>query len=52
MDGFEAHIGINHLGHFAFTGMLMDIVKSTKGLKRIVNVASAAHIFGHLGNNF
>eukprot|EP01039_Chlorochromonas_danica_P003842 gene3842-4196_t len=47
-DGFEAHIGINHLGHFALTGQLLDLVNRGEGLGRIVNVASHAHIFGNI----
>ncbi|MDB5396292.1 MAG: family NAD(P)-dependent oxidoreductase [Rhodospirillales bacterium] len=41
-DGFESHIGINHLGSFALTGLLLDRLTATKGA-RIVNTASTAH---------
>ena len=36
-DGFEMHFGVNHLGHFALTGLLLDRVK------RVVTVSSIAH---------
>lgn len=41
-DGFERHIGTNHLGHFALTGHLIDTLGSTPGA-RVVTVSSLAH---------
>lgn len=38
-DGFEIHFGTNHLGHFALTGRLMDLVLATPD-SRVVTVAS------------
>ena len=40
-DGFEQHIGTNHLGPFLLTELLIPSVITAKG--RIVNVASVAH---------
>jgi NAD(P)-dependent dehydrogenase (short-subunit alcohol dehydrogenase family) len=44
-DGFEMQIGTNHLGHFALTGQLLDILRATPSA-RVVNVSSGAHRAG------
>jgi len=46
-DGFELQFGTNHLGHFALTAQLMDVLKNTEN-SRVVNVSSGAHNFGNI----
>jgi NAD(P)-dependent dehydrogenase (short-subunit alcohol dehydrogenase family) len=41
-DGFELTLGINHLGHFALTGLLLDRLLATSG-SRVVTVSSIGH---------
>jgi NAD(P)-dependent dehydrogenase (short-subunit alcohol dehydrogenase family) len=46
-DGFELQFGTNHLGHFALTGRLLELLVKTDGA-RVVNVSSGAHKIGNL----
>lgn len=46
-DGFELQFGVNHLGHFALTGLLISKISSNPGA-RVVNVSSLAHRNGRI----
>jgi NAD(P)-dependent dehydrogenase (short-subunit alcohol dehydrogenase family) len=41
-DGFEMQFGTNHLGHFAFTGLLLDRLSPVAG-SRVVTISSIGH---------
>jgi NAD(P)-dependent dehydrogenase (short-subunit alcohol dehydrogenase family) len=45
-DGFELQLGTNHLGHFAFAGLIKNQIKD-----RLVVVSSFAHKMGSFGDN-
>jgi NAD(P)-dependent dehydrogenase (short-subunit alcohol dehydrogenase family) len=46
-DGFELQLGVNHLGHFAFTGLVLGAMLETPG-SRIVTVSSVSHRGGEV----
>jgi NAD(P)-dependent dehydrogenase (short-subunit alcohol dehydrogenase family) len=46
-DGFELQFGINHLGHFALTGLLIDRLAALPGA-RVVTVSSNNHAGGQI----
>lgn len=46
-DGFEGHLGINHLAHFLLTNLLLEPLKAAKGA-RVVVLSSAAMGFATL----
>ena len=50
-QGFEQQIGVNHLGHFFLTTLLMDKLKASPEA-RIVNLSSMAHTMGTNRLNF
>ena len=46
-DGFEAQFGVNHLGHFALTGLLLPTLEQTPD-SRIVIISSIGHRRGDI----
>ncbi len=47
VDGFEMQIGTNHLGHYALSGLLIEMLKTTQNA-RVVTVSSYAHAMGKI----
>jgi len=46
-QGFESQFGANHLGRFALTAQLIDLLNATPDA-RVVSVSSIAHRFGQI----
>ncbi|MFF4830304.1 oxidoreductase [Streptomyces sp. NPDC001315] len=47
VDGFETQFGVNHLGHFALTGLLLPALLATPGA-RVVTVSSMMHTLANI----
>ncbi|ELY78723.1 oxidoreductase [Natrinema gari] len=48
-DGFETQFGVNHLGHFALTGLLLESLATDEGdPARVVTVSSGVHERGEI----
>lgn len=47
VDGFELQFGINVLGHFALTGLLLPLLQAARGA-RVVSVSSVGHWAGRI----
>ncbi|WP_306321736.1 MULTISPECIES: oxidoreductase [unclassified Streptomyces] len=46
-DGFETQFGVNHLGHFALTGLLLSNLLAAPA-PRVVSVSSALHAMSNI----
>ena len=46
-DGFEMQLGVNHLAHFALTGLLLEVLTGTPG-SRVHNTSSSAAFNGRI----
>ncbi|XP_030626985.1 retinol dehydrogenase 14b [Chanos chanos] len=46
-EGFEMQLGVNHLGHFLLTNLLVDLLKCSAP-SRVVVVSSKLYKYGHI----
>jgi NAD(P)-dependent dehydrogenase (short-subunit alcohol dehydrogenase family) len=51
-EGFETTFGVNHLGHFLLTSLLVERLKANDGGARVINLSSVAHKRARHGLDF
>lgn len=49
-DGFEKHLGTNHLGHFLLTSLLLDLLKQSTP-SRIIIISAFVHKWGSINKD-
>lgn len=47
-EGFEMQFGVNHLGHFALTAQILELLKKSEDEARIITQSSVAHENGDI----
>lgn len=47
-DGFELHFGVNHLGHFLLTNLMIPKLKAAESGSRVIVVSSSLHTKGNI----
>jgi NAD(P)-dependent dehydrogenase (short-subunit alcohol dehydrogenase family) len=52
VDGFEQTFGVNHLGHFLLTDLLLERLRANPNGSRVVVVSSHAHKMARRGLDF